>query len=109
MDNLIDFPTAIPAAAWAMLANALRGQVPDKVQAVKVGWNVVGYIARVSVGDTTPPVMSGELDNEKAACICEQMACCDDPTKPAMKAIPWLLLLPLIETLLKKLLAGETK
>lgn len=100
---LIDPPTSIPTEAWTTLANAFRGIYPDKKDAFKVTWNVLGYAGRVVLGDDSVPVMGESTASIKSHAEAAQF--CDDMARGVMKGIvPWALLLPLIEQLILKLL-----
>jgi len=93
------YPTEIPSEAWTILANAFRGQVPDRAQAIHVGYEGLGFGLRSGFPDHSDGLAA--MNSDGAAAICDHLA-----AGSLQGLIPWGVLIPLIADLIKKLIAG---
>jgi hypothetical protein len=118
-EGLCAYPDDLPTqTALKIIAEALRGNVPDPKEAAHAAWHAVGY--GLSVWDAHPaakPEMMGAQTPMSAAAAAECLDACCDPSKGMhAAAIPWAALLPILLQLLQALLtkkaeaapAGET-
>lgn len=97
-NDLITYPDQLPASAYLILANAFRGNFPDKAKAIHVCYHVTGF----GLGKFAPdgPVIAAAEphSHEDLASICESMA-----NGVKRGTIPWDLIIDLAFEILARL------
>jgi hypothetical protein len=95
---LTPYPTEFPPETFAIVADALRGKVPNKAAAVHTSWCVVGFGLGQALPDGPQVVGETPMDSEAAASALEGLAAGN------AQAFPWRMLLPVVLELIQKLI-----
>jgi hypothetical protein len=66
--KMIDYPLTLPLDAAALVAEIVKTRTVQtrKAEFAHAGWNVQGYIQKVTLGDPQPRMAAGDADEDAA-------------------------------------------